>query len=88
MKTLPCPVNGTRPVAEFQHGGPVLAMPSPDAGIQAWAEHVFLRRNPAGVAREWWCHLPTATWFIAERDTVTDTVLASYLPPGPGEGGQ
>jgi sarcosine oxidase subunit delta len=34
--------------------------------------------NPAGRVREWWCHLPTATWFIAERDTVTDEILKTY----------
>ena len=34
--------------------------------------------NNAGVVREWWCHVPTSYWFIAERDTRTDTILRTY----------
>ena len=30
------------------------------------------------MVREWWCHLPSSTWFIAERDTVTDEILRTY----------
>jgi sarcosine oxidase subunit delta len=33
------------------------------------------------VKKEWWCHTPSGVWFIAERDTTTDTVLRSYLYP-------
>jgi sarcosine oxidase subunit delta len=28
---------------------------------------------------EWWCHTPSTTWFIAERDTVSDVVMRSFL---------
>ncbi|RMD61264.1 MAG: sarcosine oxidase subunit delta, partial [Alphaproteobacteria bacterium] len=31
-----------------------------------------------GVVREWWCHLPTGYWFIAERDTVSDEIVRTY----------
>ena len=32
----------------------------------------------AGVVREWWCHVATAYWFIAERNTVTDEIVRAY----------
>ncbi len=28
--------------------------------------------------REWWCHVPTSFWFIAERNTVTDEIIRTY----------
>jgi sarcosine oxidase subunit delta len=43
-----------------------------------WAEYVFLENNTAGVVREWWCHVPTSYWFIAERNTVTDEIVKTY----------
>ena len=36
------------------------------------------QNNEAGVVREWWCHVPTSFWFIAERNTVTDEILKTY----------
>jgi sarcosine oxidase subunit delta len=79
MKLMPCPLNGPRNIQEFVYGGEVQAMPDPQTGSDAaWAEYVFLPDNPAGVVREWWCHVPTAFWFIAERDTRTDTILRTY----------
>ena len=30
------------------------------------------------MVREWWCHVPTSFWFIAERNTVTDEILKTY----------
>ena len=71
MKLMRCPLNGLRNIQEFSCGGEVLAPPgeqSRDAG--AWAGYLFMHDNPAGVVREWWYHVPTSYWFIAERDTV------------------
>jgi sarcosine oxidase subunit delta len=31
------------------------------------------------VKKEWWYHLPSGVWFIAERDTAADRVLRTYL---------
>ena len=31
-----------------------------------------------GVKREWWCHTPSGYWFIVERDTARDEILATY----------
>jgi sarcosine oxidase subunit delta len=30
------------------------------------------------VKYEWWCHLASGYWFIAQRDTARDVVLATY----------
>ena len=79
MKIINCPLNGPRNASEFLWGGEVKDMPDPDgAEPAAWADYVFLQENEAGVVREWWCHLPTAFWFIAERDTLTDEILRTY----------
>jgi len=79
VKILNCPLNGPRNISEFQCGGEVRPMPDPDSCTDAaWADYVFLHENPAGVVREWWLHVPTAYWFIAERDTRTDEVLRTY----------
>ncbi len=79
MKILTCPLNGPRNVSEFAWGGEVKPMPDPAAcSDRAWAEFVFLEDNPAGIIREWWCHMPTSYWFIAERNTVTDEIVRTY----------
>lgn len=78
MKLIPCPLNGLRNADEFACGGELATLPAPDAGDAAWTRYVFARENRAGVVREWWYHIPSAYWFILERDTVTDTVIKSY----------
>jgi sarcosine oxidase subunit delta len=78
VKLIPCPLNGLRNVNEFACGGEVIEMPAPDAPDTAWIDYIFMRENKAGVVREWWFHIPTSYWFIVERDTVSDTILASY----------
>ena len=79
MKLIPCPLNGLRNATEFVCAGEV-RQPPPDDTNGAWESYVWDRRNEAGVVREWWCHLPSTTWFIAERDTTTDRFLKTYLP--------
>ena len=79
MKIMTCPLNGPRNISEFAWGGEVKAMPDPlSCSDDEWAEYVFLENNTAGVVREWWCHLPTSYWFIAERNTLTDEILRTY----------
>lgn len=81
MKRLTCPINGLRAITEFAYGGEVRAMPDPDTATDVqWADHVYNRDGAAGVKREWWCHTPSNTWFIAERDTAKDAVVRTYLP--------
>ena len=79
MKIMNCPLNGPRNISEFSCGGEVIVEPDPDsAGLEAWADYLFMRDNPAGLVREWWFHVPTSFWFIAERDTTTDEVIRTY----------
>ena len=77
---MPCPLNGLRPVSEFQYGGEVRPMPDPASCTDGqWADYVFNRNGLPGIKREWWCHIPSNTWFIAERDTTADQVLRTWL---------
>ena len=78
MKLIPCPLNGWRNADEFAYGGEVGTMPAPDATDEAWIHYIFARKNPAGLVREWWYHIPTSYWFILERDTVSDAIVRSY----------
>jgi sarcosine oxidase subunit delta len=79
MKTMNCPLNGPRNISEFACAGEVKTVPDPASATDAeWAEHVFLENNRRGIVREWWYHVPTAYWFIAERDTATDEILRTY----------
>lgn len=80
MKLICCPLNGPRNASEFICAGPVRRPPPPEASDAEWAEHLFLEDNVAGVVVEWWCHLPTSYWFILERDTRSDEVLAAHRP--------
>lgn len=79
MKIMPCPLNGPRNISEFVCGGEVRTMPDPDTCSDAdWADHVFIESNPAGEIFEWWLHAPTAYWFVARRDTVSEAILETY----------
>ena len=79
MKILNCPLNGPRNISEFVWGGEVKVMPDPATCTdREWADYVFIENNKAGVVREWWCHVPTSFWFIAERNTVTNQVIRTY----------
>ena len=44
-----------------------------------WADYVFNRNSVPAVKQEWWCHTPSGVWFIAERDTATDTIQRTFL---------
>ncbi len=79
MKLLTCPLNGVRPVSEFAYGGEVRPMPHPNTCTdEQWSDYVFNRSSVPGVKREWWCHIASGYWFIAERDTLRDVVIATY----------
>ena len=79
MKLMNCPLNGPRNIQEFLYGGEVVEEPDPEACSDAeWSDYVFLESNETGVVREWWYHVPTAYWFIAERNTVTDEIVRTY----------
>jgi sarcosine oxidase, subunit delta len=75
MKQLTCPLNGLRNIDEFVYGGPVKAIPALDAPPEAWAAYAFIEDNSGGRLFEWWLHVPSAFWFIAERDTTSDEMF-------------
>jgi sarcosine oxidase subunit delta len=80
MKLMTCPVNGPRVISEFVCGGEV--RPMPDATTctdDAWADYVYNRNGAPGIKTEWWCHTPSNTWFLAERDTERDRVIRTWL---------
>ena len=80
MKILTCPLNGPRPIQEFLFGGELRTMPDPaSASDDEWADYVFHREGQAGTKIEWWYHLPSGTWFLAERDNQTDQFVRTYL---------
>ncbi len=79
MKIMTCPLNGPRNISEFACSGEVSVLPDPESlSDDKWADFVWLSKNTAGVVREWWCHVPSSYWFIAERNTVTDEILRTY----------
>ena len=79
MKIMNCPLNGPRNISEFICFGEVTAMPDPNrCSREEWADYVFMEDNKAGVVREWWYHVATAYWFIAERNTVTEEIVRTY----------
>ena len=80
MKLMTCPINGTRSITEFVYGGEMRSTPDPTTADDAtWADYVFNRNSGPSVKQEWWCHLPSNAWFIAERNTLTDEILRTYL---------
>jgi len=87
MKIMTCPINGPRAISEFAYAGELRPMPDPaTATDEQWADYVFNKSGVAAVKREWWCHTSSGVWFIAERDTATDTIHRTYLytPGGAG----
>ena len=80
MKLMSCPINGPRPIQEFHFGGEVRQMPDPQSSSDdQWADYVFNRHGQPGLRQEWWYHVPSGTWFIAERDNTTDEIQRTYL---------
>ena len=76
MKQIDCPNIGSRPISEFTYGGEVKAEPNPDeTDDTAWTDYLFSINGGPGLRREWWHHGPSGTWFIIERDTLTDSFI-------------
>ncbi|MFT5208356.1 MAG: sarcosine oxidase subunit delta [Flavobacterium sp.] len=79
MKLLTCPLNGPRNISEFSYGGEYHPMPDDQTSdAREWAEYVFFHDNKAGVVTEWWFHMASAYWFLAERNTVTDHIVRTF----------
>jgi heterotetrameric sarcosine oxidase delta subunit len=78
---LECPNCGPREVADFGFGGEMSGRPSGEVTPRELNSYLYLRRNVAGVQREWWVHRSGCrAWFLAERDTRTNEVRWTSLP--------
>ena len=82
MLLVSCPYCGPRAEIEFRCGGEAhIARPLDPAAVddESWAKFLFVRTNPKGVHAERWNHAHGCQrWFNALRDTVSDTILATY----------
>lgn len=93
MLTIPCPFCGPRAEIEFRCGGEAHIVRPPDPATltdEAWADYLFMRKNPKGILHERWWHVHGCRrWFNVTRDTVSDRILAVYpmgAPPPPTGG--
>jgi sarcosine oxidase, subunit delta len=82
MLLIPCPLCGPRPEIEFSYGGEAhiarAERPS-DLDDHAWADFLYLRTNPKGTHAERWRHIHgCGRFFNCVRDTVTDSIIATY----------
>ncbi len=87
---LECPNCGVREVTDFGFGGETSPRPRSRPTFRELNAYNYFRRNVAGVQREWWFHRSGCrSWFIAERNTVTNAVLftarPSEVPGAPGD---
>jgi len=74
-----CPSCGARGAHEFRFGGEYRVRPQPNADDEMWVDYVYRRANMNGLQKEWWYHRDgCGKWFIAERDTTTNQVKATY----------
>ena len=79
---IPHPLLGPRDVSEFTYLGDasLLDRPSPEAGLEAMHDYVYLRDNPAGLHRELWYHTHgDRSWLVVTRDTVTQEITQVEL---------
>lgn len=87
MLLIPCPYCGARPEIEFHCGGEAhIARPENPAALSdaEWADYLFIRKSPKGVHAERWLHSHgCGRWFNAIRNTVSDSILATYKMGAP-----
>lgn len=84
---LNCPNCGSRSVNDYRYGGEVTARPSPGDSEETWSAYFYVRKNVAGLQREWWYHkYGCRRWFQAERNTLNNEVSTTFWPgEGPGQ---
>lgn len=97
MLLIPCPFCGPRAEIEFRCGGEAhISRPHDPAALsdEAWADYLFMRKNPKGIHHERWWHVHGCRrWFNVTRHTVSDRILAAYPmgatpPPSDEEAGR
>lgn len=84
MLRIPCPHCGVRDEAEFRYRGDAsLPRPAEDAGTDAFATHVYERKNACGWHLEWWLHVGGCRSLLkVVRHTLTHEI---HAVGGPGD---
>src|SRR3974377_1944114 len=91
MLLIRCPYCGPRPEIEFSYGGEAhIARPLDPIALddEAWTAPLYLRQNQKGMGAERWRHFHgCGRFFNVQRDTISDTIVASYRigEPPPAE---
>jgi heterotetrameric sarcosine oxidase delta subunit len=80
---IPCPFCGPRDLSEFTCLGDATERRPDTAGdvsAEAFADHLYLRANPAGPHREFWYHAQGCRgWLEVTRDTRTHEIHGAVL---------
>jgi len=92
MLLIECPWCGRRDESEFSYAGEAHIARPPETeklSDEAWADYLFMRKNPKGLHREQWLHAAGCRrYFNVERDTATYQISGSYkigeMPPSGG----
>jgi len=92
MLLIECPWCGRRDESEFSYAGEahiVRPLETEKLSDEAWADYLFMRKNPKGLHREQWLHAAGCRrYFNVERDTATYQISGSYrigeMPPSGG----
>ncbi len=78
MKQFCCPVLGLRPAQEFICAGATIGgMLQSDSVVARTG--IYFGDATARTKREWWFHRPSQLWFLIDRDTASDEILAIEL---------
>lgn len=84
MLLIDCPWCGARPEIEFRYGGEAhIVRPRDSASLDdaAWADFLYMRRNPKGLHAERWRHVHgCGRFFDCVRDTISDRIVATCKP--------
>ena len=87
MLLIDCPYCGPRPELEFRYGGEahVARVPDPaQTDDEGWTAFLYWRSNPKGLHAERWRHSSgCGRFFNCVRDTVSDTIKATYTVGAP-----
>lgn len=81
---ISCPFCGPRNQTEFVYWHEAdTEFPPLHAPLDAWANAVFQRKNPAGRAQEIWHHsLGCRLWLRIDRDTITHKIFSVEAATG------
>jgi sarcosine oxidase, subunit delta len=78
---IDCPNCGEREALEFSYGGETNPRVAEGPDARAFTDYLYYRENAKGVQTEWWLHRDGCrAWFLAERNTDSNVVRATYLP--------